>query len=73
MTEEKRPRRRMQVEFSPEAFARMQEMKELAHAKNSADVLRKGLLLLDRCLKGRAEGYSLQLVKDGVGTELEII
>ncbi len=64
--------RRVQLDFSEEAFAELEEMQKQVHAASRAEVLRLGLGLL-RWLQGHIdEGHKIKVEKeDGELTEVE--
>jgi len=66
-------RQRVQLDFTPEAFERLWEIKEMAEAKTNAEVVRNALRLYEWFLKQRRENYKFQLVKDNKVKEVEIV
>src|SRR3989442_15749534 len=55
-------RQRVQVEFSPEAFARLLEIKTMAGAQSYAEVIRDAIRLYDWFLRQKRDDYKFQLV-----------
>jgi hypothetical protein len=67
------PRLRVQLDFSPEAFERLKVIRANADAKTNAEVIRNALRVYEWFLKQRHEDYRLQLVKDDIVKEVELI
>ena len=67
------PRQRVQLDFTPEAFERLQEIKDLADAKTNAEVVRNAIRLYDWFLRQQQEDYKFHLVKDDRVKEVELI
>ena len=57
---------RVRLDFSREAYDRLQEISEKSGFKPNAETIRKSLRLLDWYLEKRSEGYELQIVKGNV-------
>ncbi len=55
---------RLPLEFSPEAWDRLQEIKELIKSKSNAATIREGLRVLDWLVRQKNDGWELQLVKE---------
>lgn len=66
-------RQRVQLDFSPEAFDRLQEIKAMADAKTNSEVVRNAIRLYDWFLRQSREDYKFQLVKDDTVKEVELI
>lgn len=66
-------RQRVQLDFSPEAMERLQEIKKLADVKTNAEVVRNAIRLYDWYLRQKKENYKLLLVKDDRAKEVEVI
>ena len=67
------PRQRVQLEFTPEAFSRLRQIRDLANASTNAEVVRNALRVYEWFLTQRAEEYKLQLVKDNQVKEVELV
>lgn len=72
-TEAETPRQRVQLDFTPEAFERLQEIKEMAEARTNAEVVRNAIRLYDWFLRQKLEEYKFQLVKDDRVKDVELI
>ena len=57
--------RRLQFEFSPDAYQRLERMKEQTDASSFAELVRNALRVYDWLKKTEREGYKLALIKDG--------
>jgi hypothetical protein len=66
-------RQRVQLDFTPEAFARLQEIKDMADATSNAEVVRNAIRLYDWFLQQRREEYKFQLVKGNKVKEIELL
>jgi len=66
-------RQRLQLDFTPEAFARLEEIRVQAKARSNAEVVRSSLRLFEWFLQRTKEGYTLQLAKDDLVKEVEIV
>lgn len=59
-------RQRVQLDFLPDAYARLAELRALSHARSIPDLIRTALRVYEWYLTRKLEGYKLQLVaKDG--------
>ena len=56
-------RRRVQIDFSPAAYARLDSIRERSDAQSNAETVRNALRLYDWFLRQREEGYEVRLVK----------
>jgi len=65
--------RRVQVEFSPDAFRRLLEIKGMAGAPSNAEVIRDAIRLYEWFLRQRRENYKFQLVKGDTVKEVELV
>jgi len=72
-TKKELPRQRVQLDFTPEAFERLQEIKEIADVKTNAEVVRNAIRLYDWFLQQKRADYKFQLVKDNRVKEVELI
>jgi hypothetical protein len=70
---ESAPRHRLQLDFSPEAYERLSQIRIQSGAKTNAEVVRSALRLYDWYLEQKRNGYNLQLVKDDTVKEVEIL
>lgn len=66
-------RQRLQLDFSAEAFARLQDIKELSDAKTNAEVVRNALRLYEWFLRQRRDDYQFHLVKGDTVKEVELV
>ena len=66
-------RHRLQLDFSPEAFRRLQEIRARADAKTNAEVIRNALRLYEWFLEQKRSGFRIQLVQDNLIKEVEIL
>jgi len=64
---------RLQLDFTPEAFQRLQEIKALAEAKTNAEVVRNAIRLYEWFLHQVRDHYKFQLVKDDKVKEVELV
>ena len=70
---EEAKRTRVQLDFSPEAFERLEEIKRLAHAKTNSEVFRNAIRLYEWFLRQKQENFRFQLVKDDRVKEVDIL
>lgn len=70
---EQNTRQRVQLDFTPEAFGRLQEIKTMADVKTNAEVVRNAIRLYEWFLRQQRENYRFQLVRDDTIREVEII
>lgn len=54
-------KKRVQLDFSREAYSRMQQLKQETGAKTLTKVIRQALLLFDWYMTYRRQGYVLQM------------
>jgi hypothetical protein len=66
-------RRRLQLDFSPEAFERLALIRKKAGTNSNAELVRNALRLYDWYLDQKQEGYKLQLVKGSEAKQVEIV
>ncbi len=66
-------RRRLQLDFSPEAFERLHRIRERSEAATNAEVVRNALRLYDWFLEQRARNTRLQVVDGDTVKEIEIL
>jgi hypothetical protein len=66
-------RPRLQLEFTPEAYKRLYELKRIIGARTNAEVIRKALHVLDWVVTNTREDYKLQLVKGDTRREVELV
>jgi len=57
--------RRIQFEFSPEAYERLDEVKQATDAQSYAEVVRNALRVYDWMIKQQNKGYTIALSKEG--------
>ena len=65
-------KRMLSLEFSCEAWDRLQEIKNLLKARDNAATIREGLRVLDWLMRESNAGWKLQLVKDNTVREIEL-
>jgi hypothetical protein len=66
-------RQRLQLDFSPEAFARLQDIKDMSDAKTNAEVVRNALRLYEWFLRQRRDDFQFHLVKGDTVKEVELV
>ncbi len=67
-------RKRLQLDFSAEAYSRLEELRQKAGGqKNNAELVRDALRLYEWYLTRRAEGYKVQLAKNGETTTVDLL
>lgn len=64
---------RVQLDFSSEAFEKLVEIKKKSGATTNAEVIRNALRLYEWFLQKRSENYKLQIEKDDVVKEVELM
>lgn len=67
------PRQRVQIDFSADAFARLDEVRMLAEAKTNAEVIRNAIRVFEWFLKQQKAGFRIHLVKDGQAKDVELL
>ena len=72
-TGSERGRRRVQIDFSSTAFARLEGIREHSDAQSNAEVVRSALRLYDWFLRQRDEGYEVRLVKGDEERAVELL
>ena len=71
---EKSPsRRRIQLDFSPEAYERLIEIKEKSKVRTNAEVVRNALQLYEWFLDLKRRKAKLQIVEKDIVKEVEIL
>jgi hypothetical protein len=64
---------RVQLDFAPQAFERLQEIKRLAELTSNAEAVRNALRLYEWFLRQvKLEGYDIQLARRGSDVVKEI-
>jgi predicted CopG family antitoxin len=63
-TDAKPTAKRIQFEFAPDAYQRLQKMKDETEASSYADVVRNALRLYEWFITQQKEGYEIGLIKD---------
>ena len=66
-------RRRLQLDFSPEAYDRLVRIRERSEAATNAEVVRNALRLYDWFLEQKNNGSTLQIVQEDSVKEVEIL
>lgn len=66
-------RRRLQLDFSSEAYERLDQIKERTRARSNGDVVRDALRLYEWYLEQKDKGLRLQLSDGEVVREVELI
>jgi len=65
--------RRLQFEFSPDAYQRLERMKAENDVTSFAELVRDALRVYDWVKHQRREGYDLALIKNGKIKSVELI
>ena len=63
----------LQLNFSPEAYERLQEIFDKAGVKSIAEVIRNALRLYEWFLEQKQKGAKIQIVEDKLIREIEIL
>lgn len=71
--ERKTGRQRLQLDFSPEAFGQLTQLRDKAEAKTNAEVVRNALRLYGWFLEQKKNNYRIQIAKDDTVKEVELI
>lgn len=71
--EEEPARHRLQIELSPEAYQRLLEIRSKSDAASNTELVRNALRLYEWFQEIKGENYRIQLVKDDVIREVEIM
>jgi hypothetical protein len=66
-------RHRLQLDFSPEAYERLVQIKEKSEARTNAEVVRNALRLYDWFLDLKRKNATLQVVENDIVKEVEIL
>lgn len=66
-------RRRVQIDFSPAAYARLEAIRERSDSQSNAETVRNALRLFDWFLKQREEGFEVRLVKGDEERAVELL
>lgn len=72
-TEREGGRRRVQIDFSPAAYARLDSIRERSEAQSNAETVRNALRLYDWFLRQRDEGYEVRLIKGDEERAVELL
>lgn len=72
-SKERSGRRRVQIDFSPDAYARLESIRERGDAQSNAEAVRNALRLYDWFLRQREEGYEVRLVKGDEERAVELL
>lgn len=72
-TSEREGRRRVQIDFSPAAYARLDSIRERSDAQSNAETVRNALRLYDWFLRQRDDGYEVRLVKGDEERAVELL
>ncbi|MEX1365203.1 MAG: hypothetical protein AB1Z98_18895 [Nannocystaceae bacterium] len=70
---ERSGRRRVQIDFSPAAYERLETIRERGDAQSNAEAVRNALRLYDWFLRQREEGYEVRLVKGDEERAVELL
>jgi hypothetical protein len=73
VTSEVAERPRLQIDFTPEAFQHLSNMKERANVKSTAEVARNALRLYDWYLEKQREGYQILIAKGDTVKQVEFL
>lgn len=71
--EQRDGRRRVQIDFSRTAYARLDGIRERSEAQSNAETVRNALRLYDWFLRQRDEGYEVRLVKGDEERAVELL
>lgn len=66
-------RKRVQIDFSPTAYARLETIRERSDANSNAETVRSALRLYDWFLRQKVEGYEVRLVKGDEERAVELL
>ena len=66
-------RRRLQLDFSPEAYERLHRIREMSDASTNAEIVRNALRLYDWFLEQKQSGARLQVVRGDLVREIEVL
>jgi hypothetical protein len=66
-------RRRVQIDFSPAAYARLDSIRERSESQSNAETVRNALRLYDWFLRQRDDGYEVRLVKGDEERAVELL
>jgi hypothetical protein len=66
-------RQRLQLDFSSEAFERLAHIRELAGARNNAEVVRNALRVFEWFLEQKRANHKIQVVTDSSVKEVELL
>lgn len=66
-------RKRIQLDFSENAFEKLEELREMAACDSVAETVRNALRLYSWFLDQRAKGWRLQLSRENVIREVELL
>lgn len=72
-SEQRDGRRRVQIDFSRTAYARLDAIRERSEAQSNAETVRNALRLYDWFLRQRDEGYEVRLVKGDEERAVELL
>lgn len=64
---------RVQLDFSAQAFEKLQELKELTDARSNAEVIRKALEIYAWFARKKRENFTFQVSKDDKLTEVNLL
>ena len=66
-------RLRVQLDFSSDAYERLQNLKNMADARTNAEVVRNALRIYEWFLNQRRDHWRVQVTKDDTVKEVELI
>lgn len=66
-------RKRLQIEFSPDALERLNNLRREADARSNAEVVRNALRLYEWFIHQKNQGARLQVVKGETVREVELV
>ena len=72
-TSDRSSRRRVQIDFSQTAFARLETIRDRSDAQSNAEAVRNALRLYDWFLEQREQGYEVRLVKGDEERAVELL
>jgi len=72
-TNEAQDRHRVQLDFSPEAYERLTQIRSRSEARTNAEVVRNALRLYDWFLDIRGRNAKLLISEEGTVKEIEVL
>lgn len=66
-------RHRLQIELSPEAYKRLQEIRSISDVSSNTELVRNALRLYEWYLEVKRDDFKIRLVKDDTTRDVEIM